>query len=163
MHYTGQVWWEGCTGGVCPYWVWQNKNHHYRRSEEAQEDNSWRFPLSLSLLWLLCQSNSDTEEPHQQTPFTFVKYWAKIKSRNVASLFVALKASTTTSINVAHQGLIKMPFHNLTFHGMQHVKTIKQVVFFVETDCWSVSNKILICKHFKLEYTLHKAGYLTSK
>ena len=96
---------------------------HVRRSEEAQEDNSRGFPLSLSLLRLLCQSNSDSEEPHQQTPFTFVKLFSlninvniplKIQSKNDASLFVAFKAltTTTTPIKAAHQGLIKMTFHN---------------------------------------------------
>ena len=43
-----------------------------RRPEETQEDHSWGLPLSLSLLWLLCKSNSDTEEPYQQTPLVIV-------------------------------------------------------------------------------------------
>ena len=57
------------------YTIWQNSFYtmHVRRFEETQEDNSWGFPLSMSLLWLLGQSNPDSQEPHQQTPFTFVK------------------------------------------------------------------------------------------
>ena len=55
--------------------LWQNSFYTMlvRRFEETQEDNSWGFPLSMSLLWLLGQSNPDSQEPHQQTPFTFVK------------------------------------------------------------------------------------------
>ena len=56
--------------------IYYDKIHftmHVRRFEETQEDNSWGFPLSMSLLWLLGQSNPDSQEPHQQTPFTFVK------------------------------------------------------------------------------------------